>query len=203
MKLFKFLFFNRPIKFILTAGLNEKTDKIDKRISTYMLELVYPFFALFPLMFLMTFVIPVLHNMIMGQDISEYYRLISMTIINFFLFIVASNKDFFGGQSIVHRTYGYKVVDDKTNMTANEIKCLTRNLTAILFPIEFVFVLINRQRRLGDFIAGTRLVKVEKADPELILKEIENTDMGQKSKLPLTISIILFAIWTIWSWNAN
>jgi len=203
MKLLRFLFFNRLTKYILTAGLNDPRDKMDKRITAYGLELVYPALALFPLIFLMMFVIPVIHNLIAGHDFNEYYRLTTMTLIQSVLFILGSNKDYFDGQSIVHRTYGFKVVDNKSNLTASEVQCLIRNLTATFYPIEFVFVILNRQRRIGDFIAGTRLIQVEKTDPELILREIECTDFQQKSKVALMSAIIMAALWTVWVWSAH
>ena len=187
----------------MTAGLNDPSNKMNKRITAYGLELVYPALALLPLIFAMMFAIPVIHSLIAGHDFNEYYQLTTMTLIQSLLLIIGSSKDYFGGQSIVHRTYGYKVVDNRSNLTASEVQCLMRNLTAILFPIEFVFVVINKQRRIGDFIAGTRLIQVERTDPELILKEIEDTDFKQKSKIALTIPIIIAALWTVWVWSAN
>jgi len=201
MTLLKFLFFNQFSKFILTAKLNDKANKADNRLTCYILELVFPMIALMPMILTLSFFIPVTYKLFTGQNVGDYYEVTATTLINLFLLTVALNKDFFSGQSIVHRTYGYKVLDNKLNVTASELKCLTRNLTAVLFPIEFVFVLINRQRRLGDLISGTKLVQVEKTDPESILIEIENTDFGQKSKLVFTIPIILIGLWTVWGWT--
>jgi hypothetical protein len=80
---------------------------------------------------------------------------------------------------------------------------MLRNLTAPIFPFELPFVLLNPERRIGDFIAGTKLIKVDKSDPESILNEMKNTDFGQNSKLALTVPTFLFITWTILSWTSN
>ena len=113
------------------------------------------------------------------------------------------NKDFYSGQSVVNRLWGYKVVDIKTGNSPGQFKCMLRNLTALIFPFELPFVLLNPERRLGDLIAGTKLIKVDKSDPESILDEIRNTDLEQKAKLALSIPTLLFITWTILSWTTN
>ena len=54
-----------------------------------------------------------------------------------------------------------QVIDNKTGQVANPLKCLARNLTIVLWPLEVIFVLIDPKRRLGDKIAGTRIDYVE------------------------------------------
>ena len=54
-----------------------------------------------------------------------------------------------------------QVIDIKTGQVANPLKCLARNLTIVLWPLEVIFVLIDPKRRLGDKIAGTRIDYVE------------------------------------------
>jgi hypothetical protein len=80
---------------------------------------------------------------------------------NYYLNIIAFslyfNKDVYSGRSIAKRLLKLQVVDIKTDMPANPIKCLIRNLTLVIWPIEVIVALINNERRIGDFIAGTRL----------------------------------------------
>ena len=113
------------------------------------------------------------------------------------LLISVFSKDFFNGQSIVNRHWGYQVIDIKTGTPPNPFKSMLRNLTAPLIPFELLFALINPERRLGDLVAGTKLIKVDRTNPELILQEIESKGMGQSSKLALIIPTLLFIIWTI------
>lgn len=81
---------------------------------------------------------------------------------NYYLNIIAFslyfNKDIFLGRSIAKRIFKFQIVDAKTNLPANPLRCFVRNITVIAWPIEFIISLINNQRRVGDFIAGTKLV---------------------------------------------
>src|SRR5690625_3410160 len=74
----------------------------------------------------------------------------------FFLFIlgftVYFNKDIFNGRSPAKRILKMQVIDIKTGQAASPLKCLIRNLTIPIWPMEIIFVLINPKRRLGDFI---------------------------------------------------
>ena len=112
-------------------------------------------------------------------------------LISFSLMMIALvNKDFFGGQSAVHRLLGFKVVDTKTNEQASKLKCMLRNVTAPIWIIEIFFLLVNPKRRLGDILAGTYLIEIESTDPELILVEIKNAKFDKETKLTLMISIV-------------
>jgi uncharacterized RDD family membrane protein YckC len=122
---------------------------------------------------------------------TELLTLIPITL----MVITLLNKDFIGGQSVVHRKLGYKVLDVKTKETATKIQCFVRNLTGpFVWPVEVVFILVNRQRRLGDLIAGTILVDVPTTDPETILTEIKESKFDEEAKLTLIASIIFAGI---------
>jgi len=84
-----------------------------------------------------------------------------MSFLFAFGFSVYFNKDIFNGRSPAKRILKMQVIDNKTGLVANPLKCLVRNLTIVLWPIEVIFVLINPKRRLGDKIAGTRIDYVE------------------------------------------
>ena len=49
------------------------------------------------------------------------------------------------------------VVDIKTGKVASALKCFVRNLTIAIWPIEAIVVLISPSRRIGDYLAGTRV----------------------------------------------
>lgn len=100
------------------------------------------------------------------------------------------NKDFYNGRSIGKRVFGYQVVDIKTNSVASEIQCMARNLTLLIWPLEILIVLINPSRRLGDIIAGTKVIEKEQVAPESILVEINEFKNGRNNSKVIVISII-------------
>lgn len=89
--------------------------------------------------------------------------------LNIFAFSLYFNKDIFSGRSVAKRILKLQLVDVKTGMPANPLKCFLRNLTLIIWPVEAIFALVNNERRIGDFIAGTKLTtydpEVHKAQP--------------------------------------
>lgn len=93
--------------------------------------------------------------------------------LNIFAFSLYFNKDIYLGRSIAKRMLKLQIVDIKTNQPANPLKCFVRNLTIILWPIEVIAALINNERRIGDFIAGTKLMPYDseqhKTEPNWIL----------------------------------
>lgn len=67
-------------------------------------------------------------------------------------------KDCFNGRSLAKRALKLQVVDIKSGRVASPIKCLIRNLFIIVWPIEIIAILINPNRRIGDLVAGTRVI---------------------------------------------
>jgi len=67
------------------------------------------------------------------------------------------NKDIFRGRSIGKRIFRTEVVDIKSNSVASPIKCLIRNLTIVIWPIEIIALIYNPTRRIGDLLANTRI----------------------------------------------
>lgn len=67
-------------------------------------------------------------------------------------------KDCIGGRSIAKRIMKQQVVDNKTNAPATPLQCLLRNFSIIFWPIEVVMVVLSPGRRLGDRLAGTKVV---------------------------------------------
>ncbi len=67
-------------------------------------------------------------------------------------------KDSFSGRSIAKRILKLQVVNNITGLPATPLQCFVRNLFTIIWPIEGIVALINTSRRIGDYVAGTRLV---------------------------------------------
>lgn len=168
--------------------------RINKRATSLILEMWYTFSIFFPYI-----AIPLVLSMVVADPMptnSSWTEMI--TIIAFSLMMIALfNKDFFGGQSPVHRKLGYKVLDAKTNETASKLQCMIRNLTGPIWPIEVIFVLLKPERRLGDIIAGTTLTEVPPTDPELILTDIKESTFDGQTKLTLLISVVCVATFNI------
>lgn len=70
-------------------------------------------------------------------------------------FSVYINKDAINGQSSGKKSMKHQIVDINTGKTASPLRCLLRNIILPIWIIEIPFILINPQRRLGDYIAGT------------------------------------------------
>jgi uncharacterized RDD family membrane protein YckC len=130
----------------------------------YTLSVFFPYIA-----------IPLVLRMVLGDPMPTNFSWTELiTIVPFSLMMIGLfNKDFFGGQSPVHRKLGYKVLDSKTHETASKMQCLVRNLTGPIWPIEAIFILVSPKRRLGDILAGTTLADVSTSDPESILTDIK------------------------------
>ncbi len=74
------------------------------------------------------------------------------------VFSIYFNKDAIKGRSPAKRMLGFIIIDNKTGKIANPIQSVIRNLTIILWPIEVIFSIFSPQRRMGDFIAGTKVI---------------------------------------------
>ncbi len=75
-------------------------------------------------------------------------------------------KDIFGGQSIAKRIFKLQLVHNTTGQVASPLRCFIRNLFIVFWPIEAIIALINPSRRLGDFVAGTKLIVFDPSSPK-------------------------------------
>jgi uncharacterized RDD family membrane protein YckC len=92
------------------------------------------------------------------QNVFDPHLMAYGLVLGFLLYI---NKDFFSGQSPAKNMLKIQVVNHKTNEVASGLRCFIRNLTIPLWPIEVVFTLANPERRLGDYLAGTRIDSID------------------------------------------
>jgi uncharacterized RDD family membrane protein YckC len=81
--------------------------------------------------------------------------------IGMFGFALYFCKDIINGRSIAKRILKLQVVDNSTGQPASPLKCFVRNLFCVLWPIEVIVAMTNPERRLGDRIAGTKLVNFD------------------------------------------
>lgn len=67
-------------------------------------------------------------------------------------------KDSLFGRSPAKHILKLQVVHQITGDPAGPLRCFLRNLLCVFWPIEVIAVCINPERRLGDRIAGTKVV---------------------------------------------
>ncbi|MEP2278784.1 RDD family protein [Maribacter sp.] len=130
--------------------------------------------------FLMGFLIipPAIILSIISENIGLELNNRMETFVFFLIVFVYLNKDFLNGKSPAKRILGYQVVNQKTKKPATELQCFIRNLTIVIgFPIEVVVGFINPERRIGDFIANTKVVVSEKAKLKTIWTDLKKTKL--------------------------
>jgi hypothetical protein len=54
------------------------------------------------------------------------------------------------------------VINNTSGEVASPLRCLVRNLFCILWPVELIMVLVNPTRRIGDYVAGTAVMRYQK-----------------------------------------
>ena len=68
-------------------------------------------------------------------------------------------RDVIGGQSIGKRIMRIKVVD-KNGEKASVSRLVLRNITAYIWPVEALLMLLKKER-IGDRLAKTRVIEIE------------------------------------------
>lgn len=111
----------------------------------------------------------------------------SMKYIGLFGFALYFCKDIINGRSIAKRILKLQVVDNKTGQVASPLQCFVRNIFCAFWIIEVIVAMTNTSRRLGDRVAGTKLVHY---DPAL---EQPKPNVG-KLALPVIISYGLIVL---------
>lgn len=89
-------------------------------------------------------------------DLYGEYAFIALIGISLFF-----SKDSINGRSPGKRALNLQVVDNKTDIAASPVKCFVRNVFCIIWPIEVVLTFISPSRRIGDMVAGTKVVKFD------------------------------------------
>jgi uncharacterized RDD family membrane protein YckC len=81
-----------------------------------------------------------------------------MKYLGMFGFALYFCKDIINGRSIAKRIINLQVVDNKTGLVASPLQCLVRNIFCVLWIIEVIVAMTDTKRRIGDIVAGTKLV---------------------------------------------
>jgi uncharacterized RDD family membrane protein YckC len=144
-----------PIKYMI-----ETKVKTETRLISWVADLM-----IMSIPFIILSIIPSKINDQINQLNSKYHPFASneftdmvfyMSLLGFSMYFC---KDSINGQSIAKFFFKLKVVDNKTGKSASPLQCLVRNIFCIIWPIEAIVTLINTNgRRIGDIVAGTRVV---------------------------------------------
>jgi uncharacterized RDD family membrane protein YckC len=100
-------------------------------------------------------------------------------------------KDCINGRSIAKRIIKLQVVDNKTGQVASPLKCFIRNIFCIIWPVEVIVVLLKPGRRIGDQVAGTKVMLYEPA-----LVEQQKVDI-KKLLVPFALAFALLILVTL------
>lgn len=166
----------------------EKSKNIGVRLSSMLLD-----------HFIMTFIIVILAFIFVGigyliignpleSKLSRWLLIIPISLI-FLIFSIYYNKDAIKGKSPGKRVFKLVVVNNKTGQIANPIRCAIRNLTIILWPIEVIVCLFSPERRIGDYIAGTKVI----TDTNILETELKKGQIV----IALIIGAIVFFLTTL------
>ena len=162
------------------AGINPRFH----RIASMLLDHIVMCLVIVPIAIL-TFIIIISARLELNNWIG-----ISLAFFPFFIYL---NKDFLNGKSAAKRFLGYEVVDRKTGKTANELQCFIRNLPiCLIWPIEVFAGLINPERRIGDFIANTKVIPAEKMNIKSLWSELKNVRFKANYLGIIIVGIIYF-----------
>ncbi|KAB1065992.1 RDD family protein [Salibacter halophilus] len=136
---------------------NEKNKKTGIRIVSMLLDHI-----------IMTFGIAIIGCTLMGigylivgnpsdSNLPEWLVVIPL-FFGLTIFSIYFNKDAIKGKSPAKRILGFVVVNNKTGEIANPIRSVLRNVTLVFWPVEVIFSLFSPERRIGDYIAGTKVI---------------------------------------------
>ena len=93
------------------------------------------------------------------QDIDIFSgNLFYFSLIGFALYFC---KDAIDARSPGKRILKSQVVNISDELPASPLKCIVRNIFCIFWPIELIVTLFSPNRRIGDFVAGTKVIRFE------------------------------------------
>lgn len=189
MKVVRFLLFNG----FTESTINRAPQSIlgNKRLAAVLTEFQHLVSILF---FPMIFAMIILLILQSSKVITDETTSIIWGILLSWMSCIILNKDFYGGQSIVHRSLGYQVVDIKTGQPASKVRCFLRNMTFVVLIIEVIPLLVTPKRRIGDWIAGTKVIEVPPSEPKEILVEMQKTPWTNDLKWTLFLNFIFVVV---------
>ncbi|HVS98192.1 MAG TPA: RDD family protein [Puia sp.] len=119
------------------------------------------------------------------------FELFDFGVYDVFAFSLYFCKDVFSGRSVAKRILGFQVVNHATGLPAGPVRCLVRNFTLLLWPVEVIVSMVNVNRRMGDHLAGTRLVVY---DPKPAAQNEQTDWKGVLVCIPLAMAFT-YVIW--------
>ena len=187
MKIPKFLIFNFFTRKCLSGFdpmriLGRRLNAMSMDFSL-MVAIIFPIAALF---FIPYFIIFESLDKV-NELFPIWIGIIPFSIFSFFTI----NKDYYKAKSIAKRHFGYQVYDLKSNEPATELQCVIRNSTIIIWPLEVLVSMFNSHSRLGDLLAGTKLIDADKEDPELIMNEIAEKGAIKDGTKLIWVSVLI------------
>ena len=140
--------------------MTEKTPERWTRLSSMLLD--HMIMTLMAGIFFIPEIIISLSNILTNEqpDTEMFGGMSFLFMIGFALYFC---KDCINGQSIAKRILKLQLVDNKTGKVTSPLKCLLRNVFCILWPLEVIVAFNNPGRRIGDLVAGTKLVVFDPA----------------------------------------
>jgi uncharacterized RDD family membrane protein YckC len=107
------------------------------------------------IIFIPSFILDVLR----GFSIVQHSRLEDYLVEYLIVLILAVYlaKNVRNGQSFTKRTLRLQVLNNTSGEVASPLQTVIRNLTVLIWPVEIIMMMINPSRRIGDYIANTRL----------------------------------------------
>jgi Predicted membrane protein/domain len=73
-------------------------------------------------------------------------------------------KDNINGQSFGKRIMKLQIVDEKTNKRVSNVRYIVRNFFAIFWIVEVFVLFISKDKRIGDYVAKTKVITKNKAE---------------------------------------
>lgn len=140
---------------------NDKNRNIGIRLASMLLDHFIMTFGII----IIAFILIGIGYLIVGNpsesDLPEWFVTIPI-FLGLMIFSIYFNKDAIKGKSPAKRILGLVIVDNKTGEIANPIKSVIRNVTLVFWPIEVLFSLFSPEHRIGDYIAGTKVISDDK-----------------------------------------
>ena len=101
-------------------------------------------------------------------------------------------KDFLNAKSPAKRIMGYQIINIKTDKPATELQCFLRNFTIIIWPLEVIVGFFNPERRIGDYLANTKVISSERQELKTIWFDLKKTKLKRNYIGIIIIGIVYF-----------
>lgn len=143
--------------------MNYQSVRPGPRFATMFIDYMIVFFGLGMVCFVILLSLDLNSDIDKLGNLEGYLKWMMIALLALWL-----SKDVFGGQSLAKRAVKVQILRQNSERAVDPFQTILRNLTTLfLAPIEFIWGMVNTERRLGDFIAGTRLQAYEGKAPKI------------------------------------